>query len=177
MKKFLHEEIFIEVGFVKKAYGYKGDIKLAIQDEYEEDVLNAAFIFINQKGLKVPFKVAKALVENEIIVKFNTIDTLENANLVIGQTIFLLQKEIKFAQKYLNKNNEKNEFIGFEIFDSQSKLVLEIIRIEEFPQQLMAVVINNNAEAYIPLNDQFITVINREKKQLEMNLPEGLLDL
>ena len=52
-----------------------------------------------------------------------------------------------------------------------------ILRTEEYPQQLMAVIDIAGREVLVPLNDQLITDIDKDAKIIRMQIPEGLLDL
>ena len=63
------------------------------------------------------------------------------------------------------------------IIDKETDAVYEILRVEEYPQQLMAVVQPGDKEILIPLSDQLITSIDKPNRVLMMNIPEGLLDL
>lgn len=177
LKKFLHEKSFIEVGYVRKPYGYKGDVKINAEDIFEEDIMESQFIFIHQRGLKVPFKIIESQLNPELTIKFDYINSSEEAESIVGEKVFLLESEVKHAKDYLDKDQEQNQVVGFLIKDKPTNQQFEIIRIEEFPQQLMAVISRNGVESYIPLNDEFILEVIKEEKIIHMDLPEGLLDL
>ena len=177
MKKFLHEEEYVEVGFIRKPYGYKGDVKVSSEPEFEEDVKESTFLFIEQKGLRVPFKIVEWTDVPELIMRFDYINSSEEVTSLIGQKAFLLKKDIKYAEDYLHDDEEKEYLVGFILEDVTNGESFEIIRLEDFPQQLMAVIIRDGKELYIPLNDQFITEVKKEEKIITMELPDGLLNL
>jgi 16S rRNA processing protein RimM len=52
-----------------------------------------------------------------------------------------------------------------------------IEEVREFPQQEMAIIIRKNSEILIPLNASLIEAIDKEANTVEMNLPEGLLEM
>jgi 16S rRNA processing protein RimM len=52
-----------------------------------------------------------------------------------------------------------------------------IIEVIEFPQQEMAVISHNKNEIFIPINENLIEKIDKEKQYIYMNLPEGILDI
>ncbi len=52
-----------------------------------------------------------------------------------------------------------------------------IIRIEEYPQQEIAVCIFNEKEVMIPLNPDFIESIDDVQKSILVSLPDGLIDV
>jgi 16S rRNA processing protein RimM len=53
----------------------------------------------------------------------------------------------------------------------------KVLKVNDQTSQPIIVVINNNSEIMIPLVDDFLIDINRDKKTLTFNLPEGLTTL
>jgi len=177
VKKFLHEKEFVHLGFIRKAVGYKGEVRLSIEEIYEEDAMASDFIFIELDGLKVPFKVESIENANTINVKFEKVDDSNDSEKLSGKQIYLLFEDLKHAKENIKEKEIINEFVGFEIKDSNTNFLVKISEIREYPQQIMAVVRNNDKEILIPLNDQFIKEIERNEKVIHMDLPDGLLDL
>ena len=52
---------------------------------------------------------------------------------------------------------------------------MKITKVEQYPQQLMAIVIHEGKEILIPLAEAYIEKIDIEKEQIIMTLPEGML--
>jgi 16S rRNA processing protein RimM len=177
VKKFFHEQRFIDVGFIRKSYGYKGDVKLEIEDIYLDDVLETRFLLVGIDGLKVPFRIESLETDKDWIAKFHGVDDPSDTEKIVGKALFLTEKDIKHAKKYIDEDEDKNEWVQYSIKDLESGQVHQIIEIREFPQQLMAVIEKEGKEALIPLSDQLIDHIDDQEKLIVMNLPEGLLDL
>ena len=176
MKRHLHEQKFVQVGFIRKSHGYKGAVKVVCDDIFVDDLMDSKFVFLQIRGLKVPYKVLNIIDEGDIIVHFDTVDSSEEAANIIGSEMFLLEKDLTYAKEFLDNQNQKG-WSGYSIVDAISQKSMIIDRVEEFPQQLMAVVIDGKEEKYIPLNDEFIKRIDEPSQLIEMELPEGLLDL
>ena len=66
---------------------------------------------------------------------------------------------------------------GFTIVDLELGELGRIIEVIEFPQQEMAVISHNKNEIFIPINENLIEKIDKEKQYIYMNLPEGILDI
>jgi len=47
----------------------------------------------------------------------------------------------------------------------------------EYPNQALFQVFRDGKEILIPIQDEIITAVNREKKQILIDAPEGLIDL
>jgi 16S rRNA processing protein RimM len=61
------------------------------------------------------------------------------------------------------------------MFDSENRDLGEIIDIIEMPQQLLAQLHYQNQEVLVPLAEDWILSINPRKKQIVMEIPDGLL--
>ncbi len=177
MKKFLHEENFTCVGYIKKTYGYKGDVKLEIDEHFDDDVFKSKFLFIDIDGFKVPFRVLNFDKKSNILVQFYNTDDIDKANKLIGKDLYLLEKDIRYAKHYLKNQINQNKFKGYQVHDKNSDKTYAILDLREFPQQVMVTVMVHDKEILIPLNEQFIERINDHEKIIYMDLPEGLLDL
>jgi 16S rRNA processing protein RimM len=168
----------ISIGHTKKPHGLKGEIKLAIEERYIEDLMLTEIILLEIRGKKTPFFIEDVRVGNNIIAKFEDIDTPELALSISSKEIFLRATDL-LADDEREMIMEKMPFehcIGYTIYDGDKTIgVIEII--EEFPQQEMAILQYENREILVPLNEQFIVRVDDEGKAIYMNLPEGILDL
>ncbi len=169
------------IGFTKKTYGVKGELKLNIVDKYLEDFAQANVLFLNLAGRKIPHFVEYINYDNPFTIKFEDYNTKEAAIELTGVEIFmreidLLAEEDKVLE--LPDNGLQYEkYVGYQIKDKEVGLIGEIVEIVEYPQQEMAALTFNKKEVLIPLNEQLIVEIIDEEKLIEMDLPEGLLDL
>ena len=177
MKQFLHERTFVHIGFVRKTHGYKGEVKLALEDIFEEDVNEANFVFIDIDGLKVPFRIQEFNETKADVVKFDKVDSIEDSEKISGKQIYLLEDTIKHASEAIKSGLAGNVLIGFTILDTNSSETFKVEDILEYPQQVMALIHRGDKELLIPLNDQLIIEVDKSQKVITMQLPEGLLDL
>ena len=101
------------------------------------------------------------------------IDTKEKAQKLCG-------KDLMVQEQFLSVEIEEDEFdvlFGFSAID-EKKGVLGIINdVYHTPQQVLALIIINKKEVFVPLHPDFILELNKEKKEIHFSLPEGLLDL
>ena len=177
MRQFLHEKAFVHIGFIRKVHGYKGDVKVALEEVYVKDLLETKFIFIEFGGHKVPFRVENVSSSVDIIVKFDKVDGAQISGTLARKQLFLLEDQLVHAKKFISEQKKKNEWVGYHIIDEVSGLSFEIMEIQEFPQQIMAVVANEAKDILIPLHKEFILNIDNNKKNILMKIPDGLLDL
>ncbi len=167
------------IGYTKKTYGVKGELKLNIPDKNLEDFAQAEVLFLSVNGRKIPYFVEAIKFENPFTVKFEDINTKEAAIELTGTEIFMRTKDLLPAtEKVLEIATLKYEkYINFKIEDNTQGLLGEIEAIVEYPQQEMGVLTIKEKEVLIPLNEQLIISIEMDTKVILMDLPEGLLEL
>jgi 16S rRNA processing protein RimM len=78
-------------------------------------------------------------------------------------------------EKLVSKTAPVN-LIGFSVFEHDKKLGLVEAVIEQRLQVLLQTTINDH-EVLIPLHAETLKKIDRKKKEVHVNLPEGLLEV
>lgn len=166
------------IGATKKPHGLKGELKLYVEEKYVEDLMNAEILMIDIKGRPTPFFIEDIRFGNNIIAKFEDVNTPEAA-------MSIANKEISLRESDLIPDDEREieietmpyeHCIGYTIVNEGETLGI-IDNIVEYPQQEMAILNYKNKEVLVPLNQHFIKKVDDKNKVIEMVLPEGLLDL
>lgn len=166
----------IHIGFTKKPFGVKGELKLAVDEKYWTSLAAAKVVFLEIQGRQVPYFVETVRLESNVYIKFDEVDAKETASKLSSKKLFMRAGEVK--EDYIETDQlVYGKCEGFTIIDQVVGTVGVILRVEEFPQQEMAMLEYNGNEIMIPLNDQLIQSIDVEQKELQMTLPEGLLEL
>lgn len=166
---------YIEVGFFKKTFGTKGEVRLDIKDRFLEDVLSAKALFADQKGSYVPYFVEYIEDKGSYIVKVEEIDTPEEAIEISSKVCYLREEDID-PRHIRMMDGEMDFLIGYTL-NNQNHPLGPIVRLEEYPQQLMLVVRHLEREILIPLTDEWIRELNQEESYIEMELPENFMDV
>jgi len=163
------------IGYITKTKGLKGEVQLFFEfQDYEDLELDSLFIELN--GRLVPFFVAshKLQANSTGYFYFEDIDTIEKAEK-------LLKKKVYLPLSKMPERGEDEFFYtdlkGFIVHDEHYGELGEIIEVHEYPQQFIAVVPYKFREVMFPLNEDIIKSIDEENGILEVDLPEGLVDL
>src|SRR5690606_31146182 len=69
------------------------------------------------------------------------------------------------------------DLVGYLVVDEQEGELGEITAVQEFPQQFLATVDFDGQELLFPLSEDLILGIDEEEQVIEVELPEGLIDL
>lgn len=156
-----------EVGRIQKTHGYEGNVRIDIFDSIEIDFKEPLFLMFDQKP--VPFFVLQHSSTNPFISKIDGIDSLEQAQKLVGKSVYL--PEIVFEEDI------EETFVGFTAKDSTFGTIGTVKEIIENSAQDLIVITRGDKEILIPFVDDFIIEINETHKIMVLQLPEGLLDL
>jgi 16S rRNA processing protein RimM len=169
----------VKIGFTKKPHGLKGEVKLQIDDQYLEDLMETEVVLLTIKGKPTPYFVEDIRVGNAIIAKFEDIDSVEAANEIASKEMSLREVDILTDEERTYEEEEGMEYddcVGYKIMDGDI-LVGEIEEVVEFPQQEMAILTREGKDILIPLNVAFVLRRDDDSKTIFMDLPKGLLEL
>ena len=174
----LDQEEFIQVGYIRKGHGYKGHARVVVADEWKEDFMQQEFIFLEIDGYKVPFYVQERQDTKDIIIKLEHIDSVEAMQAYHKNSLYVLKKDIKHAQEIIDEQEKTSAIIGMHIHDKSLGDIGAVIRVDEYPQQEMAIIMSADAsEILIPMHPSLITDIDETSQIIHMDLPEGLVNL
>lgn len=164
----------IHIGKIVATHGIKGEIVLKHVLGKKTDFKNTEAIFIETQNQHLPFFHEKGIAKNDVetIIKLEGIDTKEAAAKLLQKKVWLT---INDFENRVSKKAPVN-LLGFMVIENNNKLG-EVKAVIEQPHQILLEVIINNKEALIPLHDESLKKIDRKKKEVQVILPEGLLEI
>ena len=169
----------VEIGSVRKTHGFKGEIKLIVEEPFEDDVEQAEFIFIGKnQDTAIPYEIL-SIRGADWIFDLAGLTTKEQSATLLNQKVFLREEDVsEIAPDQSSADMEDFDYlIGFTIVDKATGQVGVISALGDNPLQLLATVEGPEKTHLIPLVDKLIEQIDQEKQLIIMELPEGLLDL
>ncbi len=170
-------EQLIHIGKVVATFGLTGQVVITHVLSKKVTFKSQEAIFIEvTKGKPVPFFVESCVTKNteELTLKLEDVSSRESAIRLISKNVWINESEFV---KHVDKN-APIALIGYTIFDEENEKVLgTIAEMIEQPHQLLAKIYIDNKEVLIPLNESTLLEINRKKKEVLVDLPEGLLDV
>lgn len=165
-------EKLVQIGQIKKPFGVKGDLRIKLEEAYEESFIQATVLFVKEKGNHVPYFIESVTDNQGWLLKLEDIDSPEQAKGLSNQEIYLRAGDIQVLEPKLDATLE-----GFILQDVEAGELGPILEIVEYPQQLMAILQYDDKEVLIPLTEELLVEIRPEDNTIIMDLPEGLLDL
>ena len=168
------------IGYASKAHGKKGEITIKLDIDFFEECkkLESVFIQLNKTDTSlIPFFISKSQFQNNgtFRVKFDDVDEMEAANLLIGKGVYILNT----ARPNLTGNQfYHHEVSDFKIIDTNYGEVGYIQQILNYPKQAIFEVVNSDGkEILIPVADNIIDNIDRANKTITVSTPDGLIEL
>lgn len=170
---------YIKIGFTKKTVGTKGALKITIEPKYLEDISKTNVVFL-KLGNYIPFFIEKVKLSSSSTILFEDVATETEAAPFSSKEIYLRDSDILKEEERTKVEEDPLEFgylNGFIIHDIKEGKIGQIIEIQQFPQQEMAIVNFKEKEIMIPLNDSFILKVDKKNRIVKMELPNGLLEI
>lgn len=165
------EEVY-KIGRLGKVHGIKGEISFLLDDDVFDRV-DADYLVLDVDGILVPFFIEeyRFKTDSNVLMKFDGIDTQERARELTGCDVYF--------PRALAESDEDSiswaEMIGYSLMDAQSGQ--NIGTIAAVDDSTINILFELEDGRLIPASEELITNIDTQKHQIEINLPEGILEL
>jgi 16S rRNA processing protein RimM len=172
----LKKSEFTHTGTLAKPHGVSGEIAIRLLPEMAEKDLNPSFVFINIDNGLVPFRVSEFRYKGEdvLLVKLPLLDAEEKIRKLMGAEVYLIPEEVTGAAVTINSLNTFNGFTAIDLNEGELGIIESIQDISGNP---LFIINGKRGELMIPVAEEFIVNIDEDTKTIELNIPEGLLDL
>ncbi|PLW93964.1 MAG: 16S rRNA processing protein RimM [Marinilabiliales bacterium] len=163
------------LGRILKPHGFDGRLN-AFLDVDEPDVYNdLKMVFVNFNNGLVPYFINHIqILNNKAIISFQDIDNLEKAELLQQKEMYLPIAEL--PERTGNKFYF-HEVIGFQVIDASFGDIGPISEILEYPNQAVMQIFHDQKEVLIPIFGNIIQKVDRDKKEIHVEAPDGLIDI
>ncbi len=164
------------LGKIAKKFSFKGELLLYLDTDEPHLYQNLESVFVECNNELIPFFMESAsLHKNDFLrVKFEDVNSEAEADELIGNALYL---PLSFLPKLSGNKFYFHEVIGFTIVDQKEGRVGVIQSVNDTTAQPLFEVLDDETEMLIPMIDQFLVKVDRAKKEIIMNLPEGLVDM
>ena len=169
------EECFY-LGKIVKKYSFKGEVLAKLDTDQPELYENLDAIFLDLRNNLVPFFIESSqLHKSELLrIKFEDVNSEHDADSLLKCDMYL---PLELLPKLDEDKFYYHEIIGFTVQDIRFGEVGIIKGINDSTAQALFEIDRNGTEILIPMNDEFITKVDKPNKIITVNTPEGLIDL
>lgn len=168
----------IPCGKTLKTFGVKGELKIDVDELFEEYLLSEKYFFLNIDGNDIPYFIESFKIMDNILIKIKDINDPESTFMISNKIMYLDKR--RMSLELLTTWSDKKlpyDFKNYNLLDLTSDITSPIVKVEEFPGQLVAHIIHDSQLRTIPLNEDLIHSINHDTKLITMELAEGIFDL
>lgn len=157
----------LPIAQVLKSYGTEGACYLSLYSTMPTDINLKEPVFFYFEGLPVPFFIENLEKKgsNKAIIKFEGINTLDQAEELVGIKAFYPESLLKD-----DSQDDNLSLIGFTLLNQDSIELGIITEINDFSGNLCIEVGDN----LYPLHEELIIALDEKAKTLQIEVPEGL---
>lgn len=166
------EEVF-KIGVINKPHGVKGEVSFTFTDDIFDRV-DCDYLILLLDGILVPFFMEEYRFrsDNMALVKFEDIDTAEQARKFTNV-------EVYFPKKFMDEQEDVtswNFFIGFRVEDVHHGYLGEITDVDDTTINVLFSIEKDGEELLLPAHEEFIIDLDRKKKVMKVDVPDGLIE-
>lgn len=164
------------IGTLIKPHGYKGELQIKGKPDLLDNIQIGDPLFISINGQRIPFFVEDLFESghaDRLLVKFEFIDGIDEARKFTNCDVY--SDQIKSSPG--SPEEDISSMIGYTVYDKitgRSAAVSDFVKSKENPILILNF---NNQEVMLPLNADYIELIDHETQTVSVSLPEGLIDL
>jgi len=169
------DELF-QLGKIVRTFGSKGELIFQVDTEIFSQIKKLESVFLNINENLVPFfiELIQPKSKGQVLVKFLDVNDTDDALQLAGCAAFiprnLLPKQ-KGAQLY------SYDIDGFSVVDAKHGEIGTVSHVLELPQQSLLAIDFNGKEILVPIVEEIIKKVDRKKKTIQIDAPEGLIEL
>lgn len=166
---------FIEIGYIQRTHGIKGEMLVTFDADQHLDPEKLESVFVEIDGIPVPFFITSLNIQRDskAIVKLSEVDSIDQAEHFVGFKLVIPgQATSNTDEIYFS------DLVGFSVYLSQGDLFGTITLYTDYGlNATFDVLTPTGKQVIIPAAEELINEIDVPNRKIEMNLPEGLLDL
>ena len=173
----MKKEATFYLGKIVRKHSYKGEVVIKLDTDEPDLYQDLEVVFLELNGKLLPFFIEESLLQkgNQLRVRFEDFTTEADAERVLKKEVYL---PLTMLPKLEGNKFYYHEVIDFDLVDQNYGLVGKIVSVNDSTAQELFVVKNGDGkEILIPLIDEFLIEVNREKKQVVVNTPKGLIEM
>jgi len=169
-------EGFYYLGKILKLHAAKGALLIHLDTDSPKNYTELESVYVQMNGQLIPFFIESLDMRhnNNAVVTFADIDSIEQASLLTGCDLYLpLEMLPPLSGNRFYYHEVKDYLVNDEVY-GQIGTIQEVL---EYPHQAVLRILFKEKEILIPITDEIIVDVNRETRTIYTRSPEGLIEL
>jgi len=169
------EECFY-LGRIVAKFSFKGEVLIKLDTDEPELYTEMESVFVEYNENLVPFFIERSYLHKSTLLraKIEDIDTEQDAEDMIGAELYLPLDQLP---QLAEDKFYFHEIIGFDVIDKEHGNIGKIVSINDTTAQALFEIDKDGKQILIPMNDEFIDLVDKKNQQIKVITPEGLVDL
>lgn len=166
----------ILLGRITKVSGYEGAVAVKLEKIFTENIPHMESVFLEIEGRPVPFFISSLEYSGADILRisFDEYNSAEKINEFIGCRVFLTE-DTPVGDDQKTDNQTLIDYTVFNQDDIPIGTISDII--SNNGQWLLNIISSKKKSILIPFHQDFIIRIDKRKKRVVMDVPDGLLEI
>lgn len=169
------QDQYFYLGHITKPFGYKGELTVFLDTDEPQKYADLRAVFLLEGDEYIPYMIEKIEMRNgqNAVVKFVDVEG-DDAKSLVKMEMYLPISELP----PLSGNNfYYHEVIGFAVIDKEKGNIGVCKDFIDVSTQPIMQVDFNGTEILIPAVDDIFNTVDREKRELHISAPDGLIDI
>ena len=164
------------LGYISKTQGYKGGLIAFLDVDNPNDYQNLDSFLLDLNGTLTPFFVETITLKHKqfAALKLEDIDDRDAATLISNKDIYLPLDQLP---KLGDDEYYLHELKGMMVFDKTEGEIGTVEKVMDHSSNPLIQIIIDQNEVLIPLIDDFIEKVDKQKREIHVDLPEGLIEV
>jgi 16S rRNA processing protein RimM len=169
----MNSNTLFKIGYISKTHGLKGEITAVLESEI--DLSDHEVLVIEVKSGFIPYSVesisGQAL---KPFIKLEGVDTIDAASALKGGSLYISKAE---RAKLSRGEFYDDEVVDFKVNDSRLGDLGRVKEVQSHGANRLILILHGSKEILVPVNGPFIKSINKSKKTIQLELPDGFLEV
>lgn len=166
---------FFTIGYVRRVIGIKGEMGIRLDVDSPGRYNGIDAVLLVKDNLQQAVELAQAKVRgDELVIRIKNVTTPEDAKKFVGSTAML---PLAALPKLNDTQFYHHEIPGYKVIDAEHGEIGIAKEVIERIIQPVLLIKKGFTEILIPITDHTIQKVDREKKELHVVTPEGLIDI
>jgi 16S rRNA processing protein RimM len=165
------------LGRIVKAVGRKGEAKLLPGNDFWPEALDApALDLLSERDERRSVRVERYRAKgNTFILKFSGFETIDDAEAIVGHELMVALDSLDDTTR--PKQTMPFQLMGFAVLLPDGTRAGEVVDMLLGPVQNCIVVDGGEERFLVPFTPELVVRVDHEREVIEVDPPEGLLDL
>jgi 16S rRNA processing protein RimM len=171
---FFMQDNLKEIGHFSRLHGYSGKLVISFINETPSILTKKITIWLNVYGIMTPYKIQEIqpLNKNKLVLTLLNVNK-DKAEELKNKSVFVNPKDVDLPEEKFDKNN----ITGYDLFSKEEENLGKVSAVIKIKNNNLIQIYINETEVLLPFSEKTILVLDHSKKQIKLDIPDGLIEL